>query len=423
MKKLTKIISVALVLVLALSVMVMPASAATPTIKADVVAEYQGQTSAGYDYYKFSVYLDSTLSLVGFQLNLTWDNAVWQVLRASNKADWTRWNVNIVDQDDEENIFYDAHPDYADYGDFVGWDCADTADGYAYIPADGAAPTIAQISDTNMGSTLKDAGYTGMYSAWAIDWNDTNLCVSGGSLNGVNAPASGRVMVLSWYMRLKDGVTTGNFEVGFNASQEKRLTGTYCTEDAIASNDVGSNMASIDDSMVTYSNAVVTLAEDSIINPWKDQIRFNANAAGTALESVDYRTLAQISAEDFAATFTDEATAKTMIKEIGFVYATGGTIDKTAAMTQVETGTGSYTKKTVSYISNSAADGQYVISCLVEDVNVNGTLSALAYVAYDSDADGVADAYAYYPTVTTSNINTLYTTYYSQWCAQNGITA
>ena len=87
MKCAKKIISVALVLMLALSAMVLPTSAAEPVIKADVVAEYQGQTSGGYDYYKFSVYLDSTLSLSTYQLNITWDNAVWQMLRATNFAD------------------------------------------------------------------------------------------------------------------------------------------------------------------------------------------------------------------------------------------------------------------------------------------------------------------------------------------------
>ena len=100
MKCAKKIISIALVLMLALSAMVLPTSAAEPVVTVDVIPEYQGQIR-GYDYYKFSVYLDSTLSLSAYQMSITWDNSVWQMLRASNFADQAAFIANMcIDQDD-----------------------------------------------------------------------------------------------------------------------------------------------------------------------------------------------------------------------------------------------------------------------------------------------------------------------------------
>ena len=158
MKCAKKIISVALVLMLALSAMVLPTSAAEPVIKADVVAEYQGQTSGGYDYYKFSVYLDSTLSLSTYQLNITWDNAVWQMLRATNFADQSAFIANMcIDKNDTNNIMYQASDAYATYGG-GNWDYGGSDGGYVLMPGDGTAPTLAKVSNTNMGAELTEAG-------------------------------------------------------------------------------------------------------------------------------------------------------------------------------------------------------------------------------------------------------------------------
>ena len=144
MKSAKKILSVALVLMLALSVMVLPTSAAEPVVKADVVAEYQGQTSGGYDYYKFSVYLDSTLSLSAYQMNITWDSAVWQMLRATNFADQSAFVANMcIDKTDPENIMYDKSEAYQNYGG-GNWDYG-SDDGYVLMPYDGTQPTFAKI--------------------------------------------------------------------------------------------------------------------------------------------------------------------------------------------------------------------------------------------------------------------------------------
>ena len=412
MNKLTKILSIVLVLVLALSVMVLPTSAATPTVKADVVAEYQGTNTNGLEVYKFSVYLDSTLSLCAYQLNITYDNAVWQLLRATNT------NTNqaavianmVIDKNDTNNIMYQASDAYANFGG-GSWDYG-TANGYVLMPGDGTNPTLAKISNTNMGTELTEAGYTGLYSTWANDFTDNYLCISGGSLNGHNSPTSGRVMVMSWYMGIKEGTAPGNYEVGFNAKQLYRLTGTYNTEDACGSLDVGVNKASITQDMVTYSNAIVTVAEDTIVNPLKGQMRYGDVVEGA--QTYDVRALATITKADFNATFTDEATAKDMIDEIGFVFAAGsnvGTPDMAGVKALVENGTAldGYTKKTVNYLSSGVAADNYVFSCIVTGISeTDAQADSLVAVGYIKWTDGEGTHYNYYPQAQTISYATLY---------------
>ena len=412
MNKLTKILSIVLVLVLALSVMVLPTSAATPTVKADVVAEYQGTNTNGLEVYKFSVYLDSTLSLCAYQLNITYDNAVWQLLRATNT------NTNqaavianmVIDKNDTNNIMYQASDAYANYGG-GNWDYG-TDNGYVLMPGDGTNPTLAKISNTNMGTELTDAGYTGLYSTWANDFTDNYLCISGGSLNGHNSPTSGRVMVMSWYMGIKEGTAPGNYEVGFNAKQLYRLTGTYNTEDACGSLDVGVNKASITQDMVTYTNAIVTVAEDTIVNPLKGQMRYGDVVEGA--QTYDVRALATITAADFNATFTDEATAKEMIDEIGFVFAAGsnvGTPNMTGVKALVENGTAldGYTKKTVNYLSSGVAADNYVFSCIVTGISeTDAQADSLVAVGYIKWTDDEGTHYNYYPQAQTISYATLY---------------
>ena len=129
------------------------------------------------------------------------------------------------------------------------------------MPGDGTPPTFAKISDDLLGTELKDAGYTGLYTTWMVDSTDEYLCLSGGTLIGYNAPTSGKQRVISWYMRLKDGVQPGTYEVGFNAKQLSRLTATYCTEDAITAPVAGKNVKSITQDQVTYTNAMVKVGE------------------------------------------------------------------------------------------------------------------------------------------------------------------
>ncbi len=424
MNKVSKIISVALVLVLALSVMVMPTSAATPTIKADVVAEYQGKTTAGLDYYLFRVYLDSTLSINAFQCNITWDNSVFQMLRYSNKGNATAFNNLVIWRQDPENCLYKFHDYYDTYGvDGSGDGCWFHDDinsdyGYAFLAADAAAPTAATITDTNMGEELTAAGYTGAYVAWANIFTDSYLNISGGTLNGANSPDSGKVCVMSWYMAVKEGAAVGDYEVGFNAKQAYRLTGTYMDNDAIASRDDG-ELVSIRPEHVTYTNATITVADAGLeVAHVKDQIRFEKTDAGAYNNKFDVRTIAQISGIDTI--FDDDADITSTddgdyILEAGFLFnkGTNPTIDLDTAKAQIEGGTATYTRVNNAYISTS--DG-YKMACFINDIpdaDKGMSLASVAYVIYTTDG-GATTQYAYFDTVNTANFNTLYTTYHPQ---------
>ena len=169
------------------------------------------------------------------------------------------------------------------------------------------------------------------------------------------------------------------------------------------------------------TNGEVVIGEEvaaSIVKPLRDgQIRFHKN--GTAYAgSFDVRALAVISGADFDATFTDIATAKTMISEIGFVFAQGANVtapsmDAVKALVENGTAAAGYTKKTVNYISTSVDEGNYVFSCIATDIpdaEKNNSLVAVGYIAYTVDGETV---YAYYPAAQTISFAGLFNTHYA----------
>lgn len=416
MKSAKKILSVALVLMLALSVMVLPTSAAEPVVKADVVAEYQGQTSGGYDYYKFSVYLDSTLSLSAYQMNITWDNAVWQMLRATNFADQSAFVANMcIDKTDPENIMYDKSEAYQNYGG-GNWDYG-SDDGYVLMPFDGTQPSFAKVSNTNMGTELTAAGYTGLYSTWMVDFTDSYMTLSGGTMNGYASPTSGRQMVLSWYMRLKDGVQPGSYEVGFNAKQLYRLTGTYNTMDAVESDLVGTNKWSIAPEHVTYTNAVVKVGEAGpavtksnaevkmVLNAEKNAVDFSADKA------FQFRVTSSISEEDWNTYFGGNGQN---INAVGFVAYNGdGAFDMETAKSVAKGGSAAgYTAATTDYIQK--VDGQPANFGARIDFTARENIKDVTYIAfvqYDTDQ------FAFYDTSFDADLNSNYDELVSQYAS------
>ena len=413
MKSAKKILSVALVLMLALSVMVLPTSAAEPVVKADVVAEYQGQTSGGYDYYKFSVYLDSTLSLSAYQMNITWDSAVWQMLRATNFADQSAFVANMcIDKTDPENIMYDKSEAYQNYGG-GNWDYG-SDDGYVLMPYDGTQPTFAKISNDNMGVELTDAGYTGLYSTWMVDFTDSYMTLSGGTMNGYDSPTSGRQMVLSWYMRLKDDVAPGSYEVGFNAKQFARLTGAYNTMDAVESDLVGVNKWSIAPEHVTYTNAVVKVGEAGpAVTKTQAEVKMTLNEEKTAVDYAaapfQFRVISSISEDDWNTYFNGDGSN---INSVGFVaYKGDGAFDMETAKSVAMGGSAAdyqaaktdYIQKVDGQPANFGARIDFTARENVKDVTY------IAFVQYDTDQ------YAFYDTSFDADLNSNYDDIVSQY--------
>lgn len=166
-------------------------------------------------------------------------------------------------------------------------------------------------------------------------------------------------------------------------------------------------------SMNVVSNAVVeAAAEPTIVNPLKGQMRYGDVVEGA--QTYDVRALATITAADFNATFTDEATAKEMIDEIGFVFAAGsnvGTPNMTGVKALVENGTAldGYTKKTVNYLSSGVAADNYVFSCIVTGISeTDAQADSLVAVGYIKWTDGEGTHYNYYPQAQTISYATLY---------------
>lgn len=421
MKCARKIISIALVLMLALSAMVLPTSAAEPVIKADVVAEYQGQTSGGYDYYKFSVYLDSTLSLSTYQLNITWDDAVWQMLRATNFADQSAFIANMcIDKNDTNNIMYQASDAYATYGG-GNWDYGGSDSGYVLMPGDGTAPTFAKISNDNMGTELTAAGYTGLYTTWMIDFTDSYMALSGGSLNGYNSPVSGRQMVLSWYMRLKDGVQPGDYEVGFNAKQFARLTGTYNTEDAVESDLVGKNFKSIAPEQVTYTNAIVKVGEAGpVVAKSKAEVKMTPNSPTTVEDAFQFRVTSVITDADWDTYFANTAAGgNNAITKLGFVaYKGTAGFDLETAKSVAKGGTvAGYDKAETTYVQKEtdSSDAYFGAIIQITSAETRSDATYIAYVEY-KDAEG-ATQYAFYDAALTALLDTNYQTIVDSYLA------
>lgn len=154
----------------------------------------------------------------------------------------------------------------------------------------------------------------------------------------------------------------------------------------------------------------------------KGQIRFHKDENGAYAESFDVRALATIPAAKFEEVFTaDKATQKSMIKEVGFVFASGASVtapsmDDVKALVENGTAVVGYTKKTVEYISTSLVKDNYTFSCIVADIpdaQKTNSLVAVGYIAWDSNADGKIDSYAYYPTAQTISFAGLFNTHYA----------
>lgn len=145
----------------------------------------------------------------------------------------------------------------------------------------------------------------------------------------------------------------------------------------------------------SQAKSIVKVGTPSIINDGGSQIRFRGiSSTGTIADyqgEFDVRTVAKISEADFAAKFTDEATAIDKITDIGFVYArTSKVADfnlETAKAVAQGTPAAGYTKKAISHIQHTAGN-DYQFTCLVEniqDADKTDSLNALAYVCFNGE--------------------------------------
>lgn len=236
------------------------------------------------------------------------------------------------------------------------------------------------------------------------------------------------IMVIAFTVRedVADGtavraaVTSGTFLKPSTTAPSTGIKYFKNPGNATTTANVSSSAIAISQADTMNTNGDVVIGEEaaaSIVNPLKGQIRFHKDG-GAYAGSFDVRALAVITGADFDATFGDIATAKEMISEVGFVFASGANVAEPSmddVMALVENGTAAagYSKKTVNYISTSMDAGNYVFSCIATDITDNtGSLVAVGYVAY-TNADGEA-VYAYYPAAQTISFAELFDAYYGQ---------
>lgn len=417
MNTIKKVLCIALVLIMSLSVLVLPVSAADDySITVELEDQVVGVDANGNKLHRIVAYVDSTHSLYALQLSISYPKAVFYPVNATTLKKLPAPGTNAFDKKSTDIIFNanaDVYADYLEDGYYYG-DGINEDSGYAYFASD-VSPSYAKMGDAALGDT---ANYAGFYWTYATDFGDNYLLPSGGKSSGLTSPTSGRVAVCAVYLAEVAGAAKGTYEIGVHSTQKTTVSGTYVTTDVLDSLSIGTDMKSIT-SGVTYKNAVIKIGEEpSIVNPLRDgQIRFHKN--GTAYAgSFDVRALAVISGDDFDATFTDIATAKTMISEIGFVFAKGANVtapsmDAVKALVENGTAAAGYTKKTVNYISTSVDEGNYVFSCIATDIPdaaKNNSLVAVGYIAYTVDGETV---YAYYPAAQTISFADLFDAHYA----------
>lgn len=147
-------------------------------------------------------------------------------------------------------------------------------------------------------------------------------------------------------------------------------------------------------------------ALDEIVNPLVQQIRYQKDENGKYAGKFDYRFLAEISNDDFNAIFGSEENALNMIVDMGYVFAAEKNvaeldINKAKNLIENDTPEEHYVKKNLNYLQRR--DTGYVFSCIITDIeNKEDAVHVLAYMAVDTNSDGVADMYLYFPDVQTT---------------------
>ena len=222
------------------------------------------------------------------------------------------------------------------------------------------------------------------------------------------------------------GVFMDTEEVIVDACYDANGKGYY--ESAAAYKGTRATVNVVSNAVVEESAPAYSETTPTIISNLKTQMRFNpknsANLDVRNLAVIDGAALnAYLNDAELLANYTATATqtqqeqlAADLIKDIGFIYSasTETTIDRDDAILwhQGLESTQTYAKKPVSFIDTSTSSGNYVISCMVDNINADDCqtyhLVSLGYLVLDTDFDGTADTYYYYDTVNSTDLAKLY---------------
>ena len=414
MKNISKMLCVVLALIMMVSVCVLPTSAAGD-MSADVkftMTKNTEQSTDTYDVYTVTASVKAGANGIAIlEFPIVYDATVLKPssMNASGVIKYTTAMKNPykypayaklgeLAKGIDEKYFFSADGKVKDY---------EFAEESTVAPACGATISATVAEASNLGS-LDTSKYAAIWYSFESIVDSQRYLVANGEY----------VDFAEFYFFTAAGTDVTGAVVGQigdsrGASVVFDTTGkTYC--------DVAT--AQTADGTATMTNAVGPAP--SIVNAKRQQIRFNEDGS-----AFDYRFVAEISAADFESYFSsDIPTACSKIKDIGFVFASTDNVadfNMATAKALVEKGTAAsgYLKKECKYISQSFStntDGEevtedvegFVFSCVVTGItNSEANAYALAYMAFDSNGDGVNE-YVYYPVATYATFSTLYDYYY-----------
>lgn len=426
-RTIAKIVSIVMALSLLTAVFVVPTSAAKAGSKLDVSfklqkvigeVDCQDLKSEDNNIYKLIVHVNSNDSLGSLKIGVIYDKA----------------QIMPLYLDPVDGIYYDYESEggalkFETLNSFADARAFNTDGSVGTKPAEkkyyGAGTPGLGISYTVMDYTDDDLARAEAFKQAGLSPEDTTkdyLTVQANLFVKSAKPVKGfygSEDLFAIYVRVQDGVDLS--DINFIATN---MGGALCTAPTYVSELNPAGAFTTDSSIYPRDNfetytAAGTEIDYSIAVPtyWKDQIRFQKN--GTAYAGkFDYRVLAAIPADNFNKVFGSEDNAKTMIKDIGFVFAEKAkvtTFDMGEAQRLVA-GLGTdvnYVKKQVNFLQQPSANNgnNYVFSCIVKDnatelAQNSQEFFAYAYIVYN-DAEGT-EQYAFFDAMHESTSNAMF---------------
>ncbi len=412
MNKVSKIISIALVLVLALSVMVIPSSAADGTINVTFSLEkYEGVDTndvAAEDIYALTMYIDSTNPITNFTMPIYYERDKFLPVDGTDMS-ILDWEYTVDHSADCNGVAY-VIPTGSDLADTTKYKKENALAADRTVVTRGGVSGLGGTAFTTVIKALLDQDKDAS-TAWWVDADPEKYGVfvlQYESANGYcNVQGYGEpTPFLTFLFKAQTDDIEGAF-FGQHPDGEDAVFVTE-TDNTKFYYDASSTVGYPDVSVQAY-----TFTKPSPIKALTSQIRYTSAAAGDAKASFDIRTRATIPAADFLALVGSEANAKALADagklDIGFVFAAQSVVASFDANTAKSVATGGsatgYYKKSVSYVQNTG--DAYVWTCFLANSDYNDGVNALAYITVDG-------ATYYCDTVTSTDFSDLYDTWSSK---------
>lgn len=378
MKTFSKFASIVLALVMMLTVCVMPTSAASDT-EADIkftVSKNADQSDGSYDVYDVTISVKAGAnSIAMLNIPIIYDLTLFtpSSMRSNGTIKYTTAMAGLYKLPAMTKLGEFATEDYTFLEDGVTQDpeCEGPV-----MPASMATIESSVGLESNLGS-LDQSKYGCVYFKFAFA-ADTRYIV-----------AKEEVAIATFHFFTDAGTDVTGAEFG-TIGDSTLPAGTFeTTGDTYYS---GSDYVFADIAKVNVSNAVVE-AEPSPVYAATSQIRYNGPVDGD-YAPFDIRTRAAMKAADFAAICGDDATAKTAITDVGFVYAADSVAFDLDTAKAVATGTAAdgYVKKSVSHIQKTGTE--YVWTCLITGPDYAAGVNSLGYITVNGTTYYFDAAYA-----------------------------